>query len=29
MVPGSRANFRLDVAYGDAVYVYLQFKEAF
>ena len=25
----SRANFRLDVAYGDELYVYFQFKEAF
>ena len=24
-----RANVRLDVAYGDTVYVYLQFREAF
>lgn len=25
----SRANFRLDVAYGDELYVYFQFREAF
>lgn len=27
--PESRANFRLDVAYGDELYVYFQFREAF
>ncbi|MFT3924982.1 MAG: BamA/TamA family outer membrane protein [Myxococcales bacterium] len=29
VVSETRANFRLDIAYGDALYVYLQFKEAF
>jgi hypothetical protein len=27
--PESRANFRLDLAYGDELYVYFQFREAF
>jgi hypothetical protein len=27
--PESRANFRLDAAYGDEFYVYFQFREAF
>ncbi len=27
--PESRANFRLDMAYGDQFYVYFQFREAF
>jgi hypothetical protein len=27
--PESRANFSLDAAYGDELYVYFQFREAF
>lgn len=27
--PETRANFRLDVAYGDELYVYFQFREAY
>jgi hypothetical protein len=29
LTPEGRANFRLDVAYGDDLYVYFQFREAF